>query len=78
MSYIGMGSMIPEPLATGLGEKDMLLAKDMNTHFIDRAGEPIGRRQVPWRSTPQAIGYSYPFLLSLKEVAKGVLDVRKP
>ena len=78
MSYIGMGSMIPEPLATGLGEKDMLLAKDMNTHFIDRAGEPIGRRQVPWRSTPQAIGYSYPFLLSLQEVAKGVLDVRNP
>ena len=78
MSYIGMGSVVPEPLATGLGEKDMLLAKDINTYFIDRAGEPIGRRQVPWKSTPQAVGYSYPFLLSLQEPTKGVLEVRNP
>ena len=49
MSYIGMGSMVPTPLATGLGEKDMLLAKDINTHFIDRTGEPLGRRQIPGR-----------------------------
>lgn len=78
MSYIGMGSMVPEPLATGLSEKEMLLAKDINTHFIDRDGEPLGRRQVPWKSAPQAIGYSYPYLLALQEGAKGVLEVRNP
>ena len=77
MSYLGMGSMVPLPLATGLGENEMLLAKDINTHFIDRAGEPIGRRQVPWRSAPQAVGYSYPYLLSLQEATKG-LEVRNP
>lgn len=78
MSYIGMGSMVPDPLATGLGEKEMLLAKDINTHFIDREGESLGRRQVPWKSAPQAVGYSYPYLLALQEGAKGVLEVRNP
>ncbi|KAK5106521.1 Vacuolar morphogenesis protein 6 [Lithohypha guttulata] len=79
LSYIGMGSMMPAPLATGLGPNEMLLAKDVNTHFVDRNGEPIGRRQIPWRGTPKAVGYSYPFLLALQESAKqGVLEVRNP
>ncbi|KIX07488.1 uncharacterized protein Z518_02141 [Rhinocladiella mackenziei CBS 650.93] len=78
MSYIGMGGMVPTPLATGLGEKEMLLAKDINTHFIDRDGEPVGRRQIPWRTPPLAVGYSYPYLLSLQESGKGVLEVRNP
>ena len=77
MGYLGMGSMIPLPLATGLGEKEMLLTKDINTHFIDREGEAIGRRQIPWRSSPQAVGYSYPYLLSLHDSAKG-LEIRNP
>ena len=77
MSYLGMTSMIPLPLATGLGQKEMLLAKDINTLFIDRDGEPIGRRQVPWRSAPQAVGYSYPYLLSLQDAMKG-LEIRNP
>jgi Vam6/Vps39-like protein vacuolar protein sorting-associated protein 39 len=78
MSYIGMGSMVPTPLATGLGENEMLLAKDINTHFIDREGEAIGRKQVPWKAAPSAIGYSYPYLLTLQEASKGVLEVRNP
>lgn len=78
MSYIGMGGMVPTPLATGLGESEMLLAKDINTHFIDRDGEPVGRRQIPWRIAPQAVGYSYPYLLALQEAGKGVLEVRNP
>jgi hypothetical protein len=78
MSYIGMGSMIPTPLATGLGENEMLLAKDVNTLFIDRDGEPIDRRQIPWRAPPLAVGYSYPYLLSLQEANKGSLEVRNP
>ena len=79
LSYIGMGSMVPTPLATGLGPNEMLLAKDVNTHFIDRSGEPLGRRQIPWRGTPKAVGYSYPFLLALQESSsKGVLEVRNP
>ncbi|KAK5568028.1 Vacuolar morphogenesis protein 6 [Exophiala xenobiotica] len=78
MSYIGMGGMVPAPLATGLGENEMLLARDINTHFIDRDGEPMNRRQIPWRSPPQVIGYSYPHLLALQEASKGSLEVRNP
>ena len=78
MSYIGMGSVVPEPLATGLGEQEMLLAKDINTYFIDRDGEPLSRRQIPWKSAPQAVGYSYPYLLALTETTKGLLEVRNP
>ena len=79
LSYIGIGSMVPAPLATGLGPNEMLLAKDVNTHFIDRDGQSLGRRQIPWKSPPKAIGYSYPFLLALQENGgKGVLEVRNP
>lgn len=78
MSYIGMGGIVPTPLATGLGKNEMLLAKDVNTHFIDRDGEAVNRRQIPWRTPPQAVGYSYPYLLALQEAGKGVLEVRNP
>ncbi|ERF73382.1 hypothetical protein EPUS_07216 [Endocarpon pusillum Z07020] len=78
MSYIGMGAMIPKPLATPLGEGEVLLAKDINTHFIDREGESLGRRQIPWRVAPEAVGYSYPYLLALQEASRGTLEVRNP
>ncbi|RMZ82110.1 hypothetical protein DV737_g2211, partial [Chaetothyriales sp. CBS 132003] len=78
MSYIGMGSTVPPPLATALGEREMLLAKDTNSHFIDQDGEAVVRRQVPWTVAPTAVGYSYPFLLSLADPTKGTLEVRNP
>lgn len=78
MSYIGMGGMVPKPLATGLMEGQVLLAKDINTHFIDTDGNSLGRRQIPWSSAPVDVGYSYPFLLALHDASKGVLEVRNP
>jgi Vam6/Vps39-like protein vacuolar protein sorting-associated protein 39 len=78
LSYVGMGMAEPKPLATGLGDGEMLLAKDVNTHFTDRNGQALGRRQIPWRVAPEAIGYSYPFLLALQEASKGILEVRNP
>ena len=78
MSYIGMGGMVPRPLATRLREGQILLAKDINTHFIDVEGQPLGRRQIPWSYAPVELGYSYPFLLALHDTAKGVLEVRNP
>ncbi|KAI5306511.1 Vacuolar morphogenesis protein 6, partial [Ascosphaera pollenicola] len=77
MGYIGMGSG-PKPLATYLGEGEMLLAKDVNSHFIDAAGHSLGRKQIPWTSPPEAVGYSYPYLLSLQDPYKGILEVRNP
>ncbi|CAG8946677.1 unnamed protein product [Penicillium salamii] len=78
MSYIGMGGMVPRPLATRLREGQILLAKDINTTFIDVDGQPLGRKQVPWSHAPVELGYSYPFLLALHDSAKGVLEVRNP
>ncbi|KAL5340381.1 hypothetical protein BJX70DRAFT_387383 [Aspergillus crustosus] len=78
MSYIGIGGSAPKPLATRLSEGQVLLAKDINTQFIDIDGNSLGRRQIPWSNAPADIGYSYPFLLALHESSKGVLEVRNP
>ncbi|KAI9930200.1 Vacuolar morphogenesis protein 6 [Aspergillus wentii] len=78
MSYIGMGGMVPKPLATRLSEGQILLAKDVNTHFIDIDGNSLGRRQIPWNQAPVDVGYSYPFLLALHDASKGLLEVRNP
>ena len=75
MGYLGMTS--PPPLATQLGEGEMLLAKDINTLFIDTDGNSLGRRQIPWSVAPEAVGYSYPYLLAL-QATKGTLEVRNP
>ena len=77
MGYMGMGGMIPKPLATKLGEGEYFLAKDINTLFIDINGNSLGRRQIPWSVAPEAIGYSYPYLLAL-QATKGTLEVRNP
>ena len=75
MSYLGMSA--PQPLATQLGEGEILLARDINTLFIDTDGTSLGRRQIPWAFAPEAVGYSYPYLLALQS-AKGMLEVRNP
>lgn len=75
MGYLGMTS--PPPLATQLGEGEMLLAKDINTLFIDTDANSLGRRQIPWSVAPEAVGYSYPYLLAL-QATKGTLEVRNP
>ena len=75
MSYLGMSA--PQPLATQLGRGEMLLARDINTHFIKKDGSSLGRRQIPWAVAPEAVGYSYPYLLALQS-ARGVLEVRNP
>lgn len=77
ISYMGIGGGQPKPLATGLGEGQMLLAKDINTLFSNNDGESLGRRQIPWAIAPEAVGYSYPFLLAL-QATKGTLEVRNP
>jgi len=67
----------PQPLATQLGEGEMLLARDINTLFIDTDAQSLGRRQIPWSYAPEAVGYSYPYLLALQS-AKGMLELRNP
>lgn len=77
IGYMGLGGSAPKPLATRLGKGEVLLAKDINTLFMDTDGNSLGRRQVPWPFAPEAVGYSYPFLLALQS-SKGTLEVRNP
>ncbi|KAF2202058.1 hypothetical protein GQ43DRAFT_480175 [Delitschia confertaspora ATCC 74209] len=78
MGYMGMGSWVPKPMATRLGEGEMLLAKDVNSLFIDADGNALEKRQVPWLGAPEAIAYSYPYMLALQPPSKGGLEVRNP
>ncbi|KAK3684253.1 hypothetical protein B0T22DRAFT_272725 [Podospora appendiculata] len=78
MGYMGLGGYIPKPLSAKLGEGELLLAKDINTLFINDAGKALEKRQVPWQPAPEAIGYSYPYMLALQPPAKGSLEVWNP
>ncbi|KHN97800.1 AvaB protein [Metarhizium album ARSEF 1941] len=78
MGYMGLGGYTPKPLATRLSEGQLLLAKDINTMFVNDSGKPLEKRQIPWTSTPESIGYSYPYILALQPPAKGSLEVRNP
>ncbi|KAK0653221.1 Vam6/Vps39-like protein [Lasiodiplodia hormozganensis] len=78
MGYMAMGSWVPKPMATRLGDTELLLAKDVNSLFIDTEGKALEKRQIPWTIAPEAIGYSYPYMLALQPPAKGALEVRNP
>lgn len=78
MGYMGLGGYMPKPLAAKLADGQVLLAKDINTLFIDDAGKPLDKRQIPWGSAPESIGYSYPYIVALQPPAKGSLEVRNP
>ena len=78
MGYMGMGSWVPKPMATRLSDNEILLAKDVNTLFADAEGHAIEKRQIPWSLPPEAIGYSYPYLLALQPPEKGTLQIRNP
>ncbi|KAI9717023.1 MAG: hypothetical protein M1812_004958 [Candelaria pacifica] len=75
MTYMGM--KVPRPLATRLADGEMLLAKDINTLFIDSNAKALEKRQIPWHVAPDAIGYSYPYMLALQP-SKGILEIRNP
>lgn len=78
MGYMGLGGYTPKPLAAKLSDGQVLLAKDINTLFINDAGKPTPKRQVPWQTAPESIGYSYPYILALQSPTKGLLEVRNP
>ncbi|OTA01860.1 hypothetical protein A9Z42_0021860 [Trichoderma parareesei] len=78
MGYMGLGNYIPKPLAAKLADGEMLLAKDINTLFVNDEGKALERRQIPWQSAPESIGYSYPYIVALQPPSKGSLEVRNP
>ncbi|KAF4121632.1 Vam6/Vps39-like protein vacuolar protein sorting-associated protein 39 [Geosmithia morbida] len=78
MGYMGLGGYMPRPLATKLKDGEMLLARDINTLFVDDEGKALDRKQIPWQSAPESVGYSYPYILALLAPSKGSLEVRNP
>lgn len=78
MGYMGMGSWVPKPMASKMFEGEVLLAKDVNTLFVNDQGKPLEKRQVPWPTGPEAIGYSYPYMLALQAPTRGTLEIRSP
>ncbi|KAJ4306841.1 Vacuolar morphogenesis protein 6 [Collariella sp. IMI 366227] len=78
MGYMGLGGYMPKPLSARLAEGELLLAKDINTLFINDEGKAQEKRQIPWQAAPDSIGYSYPYILALQPPAKGSLEVRNP
>ena len=78
MGYMGLGGYMPKPLSAKLADGELLLAKDINTLFINDAGKALEKRQIPWPAAPESIGYSYPYILALQPPAKGSLEVRNP
>ncbi|PQE26179.1 vacuolar sorting 39 domain 1 protein [Rutstroemia sp. NJR-2017a BBW] len=78
MGYMGLGGYIPKPLATKLSDGEILLAKDINSLFITSEGKPLEKRQIPWQPAPEAIGYSYPYIVTLHSPTKGSLEIRNP
>lgn len=78
MGYMGLGGYMPKPLSAKLADGELLLAKDINTLFINDSGKAVEKRQIPWQAAPEGIGYSYPYILALQPPAKGSLEVRNP
>uniref|UniRef100_A0A8H7MYQ7 CNH domain-containing protein n=1 Tax=Bionectria ochroleuca TaxID=29856 RepID=A0A8H7MYQ7_BIOOC len=57
MGYMGLGGYMPRPLAAKLADGEMLLAKDINSMFIDDKGQPIEKRsRFPGRLLPSLSG----------------------
>ncbi|KAK3343848.1 hypothetical protein B0T25DRAFT_309336 [Lasiosphaeria hispida] len=78
MGYMGLGGYMPKPLSTKLADGQLLLAKDINSLFIDDSGKALEKHQIPWQAAPDGIGYSYPYILALQPPTKGSLEVRNP
>jgi len=78
MGYMGLGGYMPKPLSAKLANGELLLAKDINSLFIDDSGKALEKRQIPWQAAPDSVGYSYPYILALQPPAKGSLEVRNP
>lgn len=78
MGYMGLGGYVPKPMSTKLADGQMLLAKDINTLFVTDDGKLLEKRQIPWQTAPEGIGYNYPYILALHAPTKGLLEVRNP
>ncbi|KAK6504670.1 Vacuolar morphogenesis protein 6 [Arthrobotrys musiformis] len=64
------------PLATRLGDDELLLVRDSTSMYISARGDPLESKQIPWTHPPDQLGYSYPYLVSLHP--HNTLQIRNP
>ncbi|KAF3921348.1 hypothetical protein ABW20_dc0101924 [Dactylellina cionopaga] len=64
------------PLATRLGDDELLLVRDTASMYISSRGDPLQSNQINWSHAPDQLGFSYPFLVSLHP--HHTLQIRNP
>ncbi|KHJ34262.1 putative vacuolar sorting protein 39 domain 1 [Erysiphe necator] len=78
IGYMGLKGYSSKPLIAKLVDDKLLLTKDTNSLFITSEGKSLEKEQIPWQQVPEAIGYSYPYILALQSPTNGTLEVRNP
>ncbi|RKF60526.1 Vacuolar morphogenesis protein 6 [Erysiphe neolycopersici] len=78
IGYMGLKGYTSRPLVAKLVDGQILLTKDTNSLFITSKGKSLEKGQIPWQQVPEAIGYSYPYILALQSTSQGTLEVRNP
>ncbi|KAF8460228.1 AvaB protein [Kalaharituber pfeilii] len=74
----GMGGWGSKPLSTRLKGEELLLVKDKTTLFVNAEGKAVpDKASIPWPHAPDAIAYSYPYLVSVHQ-SMHHLEVRNP
>lgn len=67
-----LGSRAPLPLSVQLPDNQILLVKDTLSAFLDADGKPTDRKQLPWKESPDKIGWTYPYLIALNNKAVSI------
>ena len=74
----GMSGWGSKPLSTRLKGEELLLVKDKTTLYVNTDGKAIpDKASIPWPHAPDAIAFSYPYLISLHQSTQN-LEVRNP
>jgi Vam6/Vps39-like protein vacuolar protein sorting-associated protein 39 len=72
-----LGSRAPQPLSVQLPDNQLLLVKDTLSAFLDAAGKPLDRKQIPWKDSPERIGWTYPYLVAITSKGVGIWNPEK-
>lgn len=77
---VGIGylsSRAPQPLSVQLPDNQILLVKDTLSAFLDASGKPLDRKQIPWKDSPERIGWTYPYLVAINSKGVGIWNPEK-
>ncbi len=68
-----LGTKAPKLLITKLAAEEALLVKDLASFFLDSSGVVTSRKTLNWPSAPEAIGFTFPFIIV---AVKNKIEVR--